>query len=218
MRGLSLLCAVLCLCGCPKTEKAAASSREAAFWTWFAKEEVRLANEARAKDPRGAMMEISGHLEAIDPGAVGELAIQPDEMHPHTLVVSANGDTKAFPVVKKIVAAAPPLTKWKVVAFRQRREVGQSLQLDGFEAKQADFFFREAGRAGGKVNVEVLVKGMNDGNQKIVQQAAFLMLDHLVGEYDVETKLAGISVKPLPEPQGDDVKPLSQLAGVVDAL
>ncbi len=218
MRRLSLLCVVLCLTACPKTEKAAASSREAAFWTWFAKEEVRLAKEARAQDPRGAMMEISGHLEAIDPGAVAEIAIQPDEMHPHTLVITANGDTKAFAEVKKIAAAAPPLEKWKVVAFRQRRDPGQSLQLEGFEAKQADFFFREAGRARGKLDVEVLVKGMNDGNEKAVQQAAFLMLDHLLGEYDVETKLAGISVKPLPEKPGDDVKSLSQLAGVVDAL
>jgi hypothetical protein len=217
MRGLSSMCVVVLLLGCPKAEKAAPTA-EATFWTWFAREEVRLAIETRAKDPTGAMMEISGHLEAINSRAVVELAIEPDEMHPHTLVITADGDTSLFPMVKKIVAAAPPLKKWKVVAFRQRRDPGQSLQLDGFEAKPADFFFRETGRAHGKVDVEVLVKGMNEGNEKVAQQAAFLMLDHLLGEHDVEMKVAAISVVPLPEKPGADVKPLGSLVGVVDGL
>ena len=215
MRGLSLLC-VLLLLGCPKAETPV--TKEATFWTWFAREEVRLAQAARAEDPTGAMLEISGHLEAVNPSTVAELAIEPDEMHPHTLVVTSDGDKKVFPLVKQIVAAAPPLKKWKVVAFRQRRSPGQTLELEGFEAKQADFFFRETGRAGGKVDIEVLVKGMNDGNDKAAQHAAFLMLDHLLGEYDVEMKVAAISLLPLPEKPGADVKPLATLAAVVDAL
>lgn len=218
MRGLSLLCVVLLL-GCPKEKAAEAAAPEASFWTWFAREEVRLAQEARAKDPTGAMMEISGHLEAVSPKALAELAIEPDTMHPHTLVITADGDTAQFPQVKKIVAAAPKtLTKWKVVAFRQRRELGQSIELEGFTAKQEDFFFKETGRARGKVDIEVLVRGMNSANEKPVQQSAFLMLDHLLGEYDVETKVAAISVVPLPEKPAPEVKPLKDLAGVVDGL
>ncbi len=214
MRGFALLCVVL-LVGCPKPEK---PSAEATFWTWFAKEEGRLAREARSQDPRGAMMEISGHLSAVSPAVIAELAVENDEMHPHSLVITANGDTTQFETVKKIAAAAPALKGWKVVAFRQRRDPGESIQLEGFEAKQASFFFRELGRANKKIDIEILVSGVDDGNDKRVQQAAFLMLDHMLGEYDVETKIGSIAILPLVGKPGADVKPLSQLAGVVDAM
>lgn len=217
MRVLGAL-GLLLLAGCPKADKPAAPSPEAVFWTWFSKEEGRLAEEARAKDPTGAMMTISGHLEAASPGVLAEIAVGQAPMHPHTLVITADGDRKLFPVVKKVVAAAPALTKWKVVAFRQRSDWGSSIEIDGFTGKAEDFYFRELRRTNGKVDVEVLVKGMTDTNEKAAQRVAYLMLDHLLGEYDVETKVAGIAVLSLPENPGDDVKPLAKLVGVIDAL
>ncbi len=217
MRAFRLLLGVLCLAGCPRGDKPA--SPEAAFWSWFEQHEERLAKEARGEDPRGAMMEISGHLSAVNPEVLAELAIEEDATHPHKLVLTANGDTKQFASVKAIAGAAPTgLKRWKVVAFRQRRDPGESIQLGSYEAKADDFFFRETGRANGKVDVEVLVRGMSPTNEKDVQQAAFLMLDHYVGEYDVETKIAAISIVGLQDRPGAAVKPLSQLPELIDKL
>lgn len=214
MRALALLLSVVSVFGCKKPE-----TPEGAFWSWFAANEGRLAKEARSSDPRGAMMEISGHLSAVNPAVLAELGIEPDAMHPHSLVLTVNGDTRQFASVKAIAAAATKdLKQWKVVAFRQRRDPGQSIQLGSYEAKADDFFFRETGRANGKVDVEVVVQGLTPANEKDVQQAAFLLLDHYVGELDVETKIAAIAIVGIQERPGANVKPLSQLPGVIDAL
>jgi len=49
------------------------------------------------------------------------------------------------------------------------------------------------------------------------QGLALLMLDAMVGEYDVEMKLGTITIEPLGPDRGVRAMPLDRLAGVFDA-
>ena len=58
----------------------------------------------------------------------------------------------------------------------------------------------------------------NYDGTSIYKQIGFLWLDHALGEYDVETKLAQIDFKALGSDQARQLKPLRQLPLTVDML
>ncbi len=48
---------------------------------------------------------------------------------------------------------------------------------------------------GDKAGFAVFVRGFDEGRKKQFSQAAFIMLDQAIGEYDMETKVGFIEVK-----------------------
>ena len=186
------------------------------FWNWFGSEEKRLAKGVRAKNSHQMLLEIVGHLGALKPGALAE--VDPGKEKPHLLVITADGNRKLVDFVKSLVVAAPPLKHWKVVAFRQRRDFQGTIKFGELTARHTDFLFREMGSAAGKLAIEVQVRGMTSENWEVLIPATFLMLDHLIGEHDVMTKLSVIHICPLTEAHGDQLQPLQKLVPLVDAL
>ena len=109
----------------------ASSSSDAAFWQWFAANKDEVAKVKRADEPMAD--QLAAHLHAIDGGLTFELGVATTQ---HELIVSAAGIKSLFPVVKRVVAAAPPLPGWKIIAFRQRNsgfsvELGDGTKLGG---------------------------------------------------------------------------------------
>ena len=186
-----------------------------AFWTWLVKNEVRLAGALKS-DPAATMDEINGHLQA-EKGVIAEAAIAKEAGEKHMLVISADGLVQYFDAVKALVAAAPALQRWQVVAFRPRRDEGQ-LEITGKTFDVSDFSFRERGRKKGKVDLQIFARKMRAAEEPRFKQAAYLFLDGIVGEYDAETKIGGIEFLPAPAKPSADVRPLTELARVVDSL
>ncbi|MFO0598958.1 MAG: hypothetical protein U0228_26860 [Myxococcaceae bacterium] len=195
-----------------------AKKPEVLFWEWFAKKEAKLAEKAKT-DPAGPMNEISDTLERmVRQGLIAELAVDPAPGKKSTVVISADGDKDLFDAVKAVVAAAPRLKHWDVLAFRQRRDAGDTIEFEDESFTVADFSFREVSRAEGKVDIEIFARGMKSKDDKSYMQAAFIFLDGIVGEYDVETKIGGIQLLPLPAKAPKGLRPLKDLAKVVDSL
>jgi len=190
---------------------------DADFWTWFQKNEERLVKDAKA-NPVETMEEIQKELaESNDDGLIVELMLGQKP----TLIISADGDTTKFPAVKRVVAAAPKtLKKWQVTAFRPRHEVmvGGDLEVEGKKYPTKDFFFRVVGGGKTKVNIEIAIRGRTEESSKEYDQAAFMLLDGVVGEYDAETKVGGIAFSALPKKPDASYRPLTELAKVVDSL
>lgn len=189
------------------------------FWAFVAKHEVRLFELAK-KNPVAAMTELQQHLDGADAGrgAIIELSLDPTAKTKSLIVVTADGDRARFADVRRVVAAAPTLKQWDVVAFRQRREPSHTLELGGLKVSVADFQFREVRRHAGQVDLEVFVRGLTQQTNAAHQQAAFIMMDGVVGEYDMETKVGSIDFLALPTPAPTGLRPLTELAKVVDSL
>lgn len=191
---------------------------EAAFWEWFSKHEARLADTAKT-NPMAPMQEVSEQLErVVQEGLSAGFALESAPGKKNTVVISADGEKKLFDAVRAVAAAAPPLKRWTVVAFRQRRSPDESVDISGKAFSVADFSFRETGRKHGKVDVEISIRGMKTVGDQSFHVATYVLLDTLVGELDMETKVGGIVVLPLPAKTTLKLRPLREFPAVVDSL
>lgn len=112
------------------------------------------------------------------------------------LVLTADGDRKLFPMILKLFAARPDVEGWKIVAFRQRESNRPMLTFSMSDRELDPATLRYvADRNEGKLDIKLYVPGYAEG-EKTLGTMAFLALDHTVGEYDVETKIGGITLLP----------------------
>lgn len=184
-----------------------ANAEIAQFWAWFRDHAAELHANPQLEQ---VMHTLGDELAKVNKGVFAELA----GGDTRTLVLTANGDKALFPLVQQLYDARVAAPGWKVVAFRQRGLGGTSIRLEG---KQIDFAQMKfvAQPNGSSMDVTIYVPKL--GSEEERMRAGFLALDHLVGEYDVETRVAGVSVETL-DKAPHDAKPLPQLPAQIDAL
>lgn len=195
----------------------ASTPADAAFWRWFQANAARLSAEV-AKGPSERLLdEVQREIRKAVPGVAFELGFE-GPRKPRVLVVSADGLREHFPEVQRLVAAAPArIPGWRVVAFRQRFP-GFEVQIQGVHLRPGDVWFRSE-RDGGAVNVVLFVRPEAARTPDALRMAVLQLLDATVGEYDMETRVAGIDLRPLTgDPKQQGLRPLPELAAVVDAV
>lgn len=226
MRAAWLLVAALSLAGCKKAAEAppapvaapvkpASPERDQAFWTWVAANVEGLKSVKDGHEPVTA--QLTAELEKIEAGLVFELGVGRE---PFELIISADGKKELFPVVKRLVAAAPPIAGTKVIAFRPRKEIdGFSMQVKERQLSGKNLWFvaGEDPSRKGMMGVDVFVEGMRTENEEPLKSAAFLLLEAAVGEFDLETKIGAVEFKPAPGEPAPPLKPLKELPAALDA-
>jgi hypothetical protein len=157
-----------------------------------------------------------------------ELAIQLQKVYPkltfefgpkgaqREFVISADGIKDVFPAVVSLTNAAPPLHRWKITAFRPRRDSGYAVEIEGksVDPAQVQFTLLDNGKTAG---IYLFIPGFREDDFAL-QQIAYLMLDALLGEYDVETRLGLIKMLP---PEANTIgkrHPLAELPHLFDRL
>ncbi len=187
----------------------AAGDKVATFWHWFSERASKLRAQ---QDLRLTMETISSELERAFPGVFAEIAS--DGADKRTLVLSADGNKELFPIVQQLHAARPTVPGWTIVAFRQRAKAGDTIEMGSHKLDPAQIKFVGT-PSGGKLDVEVFIPGYTTKEE--MGAVGFVMLDHAVGEYDMEMKIAGVEFAPLEKaPAG--AKSLLELPAMVDAL
>ncbi|HEY2857887.1 MAG TPA: hypothetical protein VGJ21_05685, partial [Terracidiphilus sp.] len=131
-------------------------------------------------------------------------------------VISAGGLRNAFPAVTSLVAAAPVLERWRIVAFRPRRDTICSVQIGdtSIEPSEVEFSLLTKGEA---IGIRLFIRGASETNST-VQQIGYLMLDEALGEYDVETRVGLIQMVPPDTPRTGPRHPLTELPLLFDQL
>jgi hypothetical protein len=101
------------------------------------------------------------------------------------------------------------------MAFRQSKDTHFSLTLGGVKVNGDDIWFK-ATPNWEKLDLVMYIKGLTDRNYKTMVSASFIMLDNALGEYDVETKIGGVDLRPLPaKPDRLGLKPFHSLPDIV---
>lgn len=184
---------------------------QTAFWTWFQHDaEALRAN----KDLQQVMEQISAEIAKVAPGVFAEIGANGDD---RTLVLSVNGKQDLFPAVQALYAARPTVSHWTIVAFRQRAKPGEpalQIQLGDVTIDPIAVKF-VARRHADKLDLDVFLPGAMSDDQR--GEIGFVLLDHAVGEYDMETRIAGITFGPITKAPAT-AKPLTELPAQVDAL
>lgn len=186
------------------TRKTRQSSAEA-FWSWFVNNKARV--ESVFNDP-AVFDELMAQGQKYSK-YVEFLIGKPDLFQ---LFVSCNGIKAGIPDVEKLVAAAPKIAGWEILAFKQPLPIGEFESEDGavvyddrykVDAVSASFAFTKDGEL-----YHLTIFSPKDRLEQGHKFAYFLLLDMLLGEYFVMTRLGNIE---LVSGDGTDHPALSRL-------
>jgi hypothetical protein len=183
-----------------------------AFWQWFQREQATLF--APGEDPGAAFCAISRELARVHRGLSFELG--PVSEGVRELVISAGGVQDVIPIARALVEAAPAVPGWRIVGLRPRRPGGGEVILGGVRLCCADVRFR-AEPDGDRIGVVLHIAGYSPTRDHVHEQAAFLLLDRLLGEEEVASRLGFIEFEPLLDPPEPGLRPIEELASVVGA-
>jgi hypothetical protein len=191
---------------------AKSNDKEKQFWEWFIVNKTGLYDQ---KDHQEKLFdELTEQLHMVDPNLMFEIsAIDSDGIREFT--VSADGIKQYFPIVKSLVSKAPHIDKWKISAFRQRIP-GDDITIkydDRVKASYDNIYFRYA-HDSGKIALELNVKNLIDSPN--FKNAVYILLDGLIGEYDMETQISSIDFVLLDTNKITDLSPLVALRIIVD--
>ncbi len=185
----------------------APSSRESRFWDWFQKNSDQLFH--LDIDQPGLLDELSAQLNRVYKGLTFELG--PVEGGKREFIISADGIRERFPAVRRLVDAAPALPDWTIVAFRPPKDLDLVVQVGAYRLGADDVWFASLPDRD-HVGLALYLRGFTKQNEPVLAQAAFILLDSALGEYDVETRVGKIELHPLPEdPVGRGLRPFREI-------
>ena len=166
---------------------------EKQFWNWFQDNKIKLEEFIRSNSNDYSLYtELTNQLKAYNENVIPELTI--DTSDNHVLIISCDGRRDGIEYVERLYDAKPPIDKWVVQKYRAPGHVIE-LNYGGLEFKSNDVRVRYF-LANDFYNIELFIKGYNDSDDRY-KSLAFLYLDHLVGEYNVMTKIGDIEFKKL---------------------
>lgn len=192
-----------------------AQSKEEKFWNWFSKNQETYYAEVEHLDLREKLFDdLQTHLVKIHPDLVFEFS-PIRESGVRELSISADGIKEAFPFVEKLLAMAPTIEKWQFNAFRQRVP-GDDLRIHygELEISYSDIYFRYQDGEYGELGIELNIKDFN--GEDAIKNAIYILLDGLIGEYDVTMGIDWIEWVKLDETNIDNLIPLTNLRDILD--
>jgi hypothetical protein len=227
--GILLLAAVcaICVTACSQAQRQERVDQIPFFWSWFQTNQQALFSS----DNPGDMEHVSlgEKLKRIEDDLTYEIGRV--ENGKREMAVSADGILELFPLVEKIVKAAPKMEKWKVVAFRQRVAEAnlKELAIKGAPVNLSKETAKEEGveiavrdmraaieRTGDKARITVFIKGYN--KQESQDNLALVMLQQALGEYDMVMKVGDIKFASTQEANEKNSFPFVKLGSVFDKV
>lgn len=182
--------------------------RIATFWNWFTENAAALRTE---DDLQHVMERVSAEVERVNPGVFAEIGRAGDNRE---LVLTADGNKDLFPIVQELYARRPRVAGWNVVAFRQRGDLSLSIEFGGRSVALRSLKF-VAVTDGSKLDVEVFIPGFTTMEE--MGQMGFVILDHVVGEYDMETKVRAVELSAI-DKAPPAARPIAELPALLDTI
>jgi len=181
------------------------------FWKWFEDNVDSLAAVKSGNDP--ILQKINHELNKVHPNLCFEMGLGDNDQL--EFIVSANGIKSVFPTVEQLVACAPTLPNWKIIAFRQPKGSVPGIRYENFLLKAEDVWFSYKRRMD-KIDLTIYIRDLAPGNKEQAIGASFILLDNALGEYLVATGIGFIEHKPLPDnPAARGFQPLSEIRMIV---
>ena len=184
-------------------------TNEEKFWNWFSKNSNKYLH---LEDDRDQLFEeLKIQLEKINSNLVFEFSnILDDGLR--ELIISADGIKSAFPTVMNLVNHAPVLKKWRIIAFRQPHQDIAQINYQGLTLQLNDIFVYYM-KDSGKIDIELHMRGFYESPEWT--GISFILLDTVLGEFNAEMYIGGITKKLLIEDSVDNLIPLKDLPRVI---
>ncbi len=188
------------------------------FWTWFAANEARFRNLAGPEAETEALLdEILDHLHEFSDGLYFEIGGPADG--PLELIITAEGDADFFPQVRDLVAQAPPIPGWKVIAFRPAMGFEYVIDCSGLEISPQDCWFEPmaSAEAPEQFGMRVVGPGYTEESQEDFAAAICQIIEVGLGEIAAADEIHYLEFGPLPaDPEAEGYLELPALAAYLE--
>ena len=161
------------------------------FWKWFLRNQTDLEDFISSENRNYTVYnELTKQLKKFNDLLFPEITI--DKENNFILIITPDGIRDGVNPTIEIVKAAPIIKGWKIKKFRQASDK-ISLNFKGLQFNYDDikiwrYFILEQD----KVNLSVLIKNYDEKDNRYIS-LAFLYLDHILGEYNVLTRVGEIN-------------------------
>ena len=166
----------------------------AEFWKAFQKHAPALASADSASDPTYEFL--LAQLKQIHSGLFFEFCAKSESCE---LIVSADGDRSLFGIVESIVAKAPVVPGWSILALKPKLGFPRTTTWNGFVVRIADVLFEPLTRQGSNdLGLRLFVPGLTSESVDDAHNALLRALDHALGEREFAETIQHTEVHPLP--------------------
>lgn len=189
-------------------------NKEDKFWNWFIKNEEYIYKNVDNLELRDAIFDdITEHFQEIDENLTFEFS----PIHENGIrefSISADGIEESFSAVNKMISKSPKLKNWQFNSFRQRIS-GDELTINygDYKIGYDDIYFTYS-TDNDELGIELFTRNFEDSGE--MKNAIYILLDGLIGEYDVTVNINWIEWKKLEEENIQSLQPLIDLRKVID--
>lgn len=166
------------------------SSPEQKFWDWFIANKKNIEEFVDSDHSDYSVYELlTNKMRAYHEEIVPELTKTEDDKY--VLIITPDGIKEGIEPTKALAAAKPDIENWIVEKFRQPcDDIG--LDLNGISYSSSDIeIVTQIDSEKEVVDIAVFIRNMNRDPSKY-QNLAFLYLDHILGEFNMLTKVGYI--------------------------
>lgn len=166
-------------------------NKEKQFWDWFEKNQQRLVEfiDSEGKDYE-VFHEMSKEIKKVNPLLFSELSLD-RETNKYQLIVTPDGIRDGLKPTIKLTDEAPEFENWEIIRFRPVNE-DFNLEIEGMHYNSDDFrVLRSFDMENEMVDIAVCIKGFVENDNMFVT-IGFLALDHLIGEFNILTRVGQI--------------------------
>jgi hypothetical protein len=161
------------------------------FWDWFQNKKSDIEKFIISdSDDYSIYDELTEKLSSYNELVIAELTKDTHDIN--VLILSCDGRIDGIPFVEKLYESAPIIENWRFQKFRMPGHV-KELNYQGLQFKSNDIKIKYTPDEQ-YFNLELFIKGYNTNDDRY-KGLAFLYLDHMVGEYNVMTKIGNIEFK-----------------------
>ena len=187
---------------------------EKKFWSWFKKNESKIFLSDVSYNSE--VQKLSQKLSEYKDGVTYE--ISGEENGKKELVLSADGIKKLFPFVQALYKSAPKFERWSIIAFRPRMDDFSKVNLkySGKEFDPTDLWIYHKIKDG-FFDLIIYHPEFSEEEKNIFISGTFILLDIVLGEYDVVTGIRYIDIQKWPEdPKNKGLVPFIELRNIFD--
>jgi len=178
----------------PSQEKAAEE-----FWTWFQMNAERFRSLDSSPDKEQLLDEILEALHRYDEELYFQIS-EPLESGGNEFIISADGIVKNFARVNQLVAAAPPIHKWTIIALKPASSFDFVYRSEVATINVSKLWFLpfESSSNPTLLGLRIGVPDLDEANAKKAEIPAWNILDECLGEECVGLNISHVEVAPLP--------------------
>jgi hypothetical protein len=169
------------------------TTKEDKFWAWFLKNKNKILN---IPNDHSFINEIAIKIKDYNRILTFEIGGGPDG--PLEFVISCDGIREGIPIVEKLGDSAPQIEGIKIFKFRQPKKDSLEVKIGDLKLSADDIYIQY--KIDKIIHLQFFIKNYDVHDQRY-GQIAFILLDNLIGEYFVMTKIGNIDFQRLASDQ-----------------